>query len=198
MDPRVKGAARPPRSGPGGNHPWNDPPLYLLIAESGRRHVCGTTQPRRGTHDGEDAAADVLALGRLAAEWCPGANRAKASRPKPLPQALQAVFFAALRGGVLALFFLALRAGYRLLRGRDGIGLGDVKLAAVAGAWLSWLAISIAVEIAALAAIAAFALRHYAAGRPLNAALKFPFVLFLAPSIWLGWLIDVTVLSVAN
>jgi leader peptidase (prepilin peptidase)/N-methyltransferase len=111
---------------------------------------------------------------------------------------LQAVFFAALRGAVLALLFLALREGYRRLRGRDGIGLGDVKLAGVAGAWLSWLAIPIAIEIAALAAIAVFAVRHYAAGRSLDTALKFPFGLFLAPSIWLGWLIDVTLLSVAN
>ncbi len=56
----------------------------------------------------------------------------------------------------------------------------------------------IAIEIAALAAIAVIAVRHYAGGRPLDAALKFPFGLFLAPSIWLGWLIDVTLLSVAN
>src|SRR5258708_3091506 len=40
---------------------------------------------------------------------------------------------AALRGGALALMFLALRAFYMRLRGREGIGLGDVKLAAVAG-----------------------------------------------------------------
>jgi len=114
------------------------------------------------------------------------------------PQALQAVFFAALRGAVLALLFFGLREGYRRLRGRDGIGLGDVKLAGCAGAWLSWLAIPVAVEIAALAAIAVFALRHYAGGRPLDATLKFPFGLFLAPSIWLGWLLDVTLLSVAH
>src|SRR5436305_85285 len=111
---------------------------------------------------------------------------------------LQAVLFAALRGGVLALLFLALREGYRRLRGRDGIGLGDVKLAGVAGAWLGWLAIPIAIEIAALAAIAVFAVVHYVAGRPLDAALKFPFGLFLGPSIWLGWLLDVTLLSVVN
>src|SRR3954454_12248663 len=114
------------------------------------------------------------------------------------PPVLQAVFSSALRGAVVALLFLALRAGYRRLRGRDGIGLGDVKLAGVAGAWLSWLAIPIAIEIAALAAIAVFAVRHYAAGRPLDAAMKFPFGMFLGPSIWLGWLLDVTLLSVAN
>jgi leader peptidase (prepilin peptidase)/N-methyltransferase len=114
------------------------------------------------------------------------------------PQALWAMFFAVLRGAVLALLFLGLRELYRRLRGRDGLGLGDVKLAGCAGAWLSWLAIPIAIEIAALAAIAVIAVRHYAGGRPLDAALKFPFGLFLAPSIWLGWLIDVTLLSVAN
>jgi leader peptidase (prepilin peptidase)/N-methyltransferase len=106
------------------------------------------------------------------------------------PQPLQAVLFAMLRGAVLALLFLGMREGYRRLRGRDGIGLGDVKLAGVAGAWLSWLAMPIAIEIAALAAIAA--------GKPLDSALKFPFGLFLAPAIWLGWLLDVTLLSVAN
>jgi len=114
------------------------------------------------------------------------------------PHALHAVFFAVLRGAVPALLFLGMREGYRRLRGRDGIGLGDVKLAGVAGAWLSWLAMPIAIEIAALAAIAVFAVRHFAAGKPLDAAQKFPFGLFLAPSIWLGWLIDVTLLSVAN
>ena len=114
------------------------------------------------------------------------------------PQPLWAVFFAALRGAVLALLFLGVREGYRRLRGRDGIGLGDVKLAGCAGAWLSWLAMPVAIEIAALAAIAVFAVRHYLGGRPFDAALKFPFGLFLGPSIWLGWLFDVTLLSLAN
>jgi leader peptidase (prepilin peptidase)/N-methyltransferase len=109
--------------------------------------------------------------------------------------AVEGIGFAVLRGAVVALLFLGMREAYRRLRGRDGIGLGDVKLAGVAGAWLSWIAVPIAVEIAAVVAIAAVAVRHYAAGRPLDAALKFPFGLFLAPSIWLGWLIDVTLLS---
>ncbi|MGZ6244141.1 MAG: prepilin peptidase, partial [Candidatus Binataceae bacterium] len=72
---------------------------------------------------------------------------------------------------------------------------GDVKLAGVAGAWLGWLTIPIAVEIAALAALAAYGIRHYAAGRPFEAALKFPFGLFFAPAIWLGWLLDATLLA---
>lgn len=104
----------------------------------------------------------------------------------------EAVGIAVLRGTVLALLFWGLRVGYRRVRGREGIGLGDVKLAGVAGAWLSLLAIPIAVEIAALAAIAVFCVRHYAAGKPLDTALKFPFGLFFAPAIWIGWLLDTT------
>ncbi len=114
------------------------------------------------------------------------------------PQAIwEGVASAMLRGIVLALLFLALRLLYRRLRGREGIGLGDVKLAAVAGAWLDWMTMPIAIEIAALAAIAAFGLRHYAGNRAFDAAVKFPFGLFLAPSIWIGWLIEVTLLAPA-
>jgi leader peptidase (prepilin peptidase)/N-methyltransferase len=107
----------------------------------------------------------------------------------------QAAAVALLRGAVLALLFYGLRALYRRLRGRQGIGLGDVKLAAVAGVWLDWLTLPIAIEIAALAALGVIGIRHYAAGRQLHAALKFPFGLFLAPSIWVCWLIEVTLLA---
>jgi leader peptidase (prepilin peptidase)/N-methyltransferase len=107
----------------------------------------------------------------------------------------EAIALAALRGAVLALMFLGLRALYRRVRGREGIGLGDVKLAGVAGAWLGWMTIPIAIEIAALSALAVYGLRHHAGGRQFDAALKFPFGLFLAPSIWLCWLLEVVLLS---
>ena len=107
----------------------------------------------------------------------------------------EGVALAIVRGAALGLLFYLLRAAYRRLRGREGIGLGDVKLAGAAGAWLSVLAAPIAIEIAALAAISVFAVRYYLAGRPLDTALKFPFGLFLAPSIWIGWMLDVTLLA---
>ena len=44
-----------------------------------------------------------------------------------------AVLNALLRASVMFAAFFAFRAGYRQLRGREGMGLGDVKLAAVAG-----------------------------------------------------------------
>jgi leader peptidase (prepilin peptidase) / N-methyltransferase len=102
---------------------------------------------------------------------------------------LEAAAMALLRAGVLALLFLALREAYRRLRGRDGIGLGDVKLAAVAGAWLDWVAMPLAVEIAALAALVLYAAAHFAGGRPMRATRRIPFGLFLAPAIWLAWLL---------
>jgi leader peptidase (prepilin peptidase)/N-methyltransferase len=37
----------------------------------------------------------------------------------------------------VALPLVALMAGYRSWRGRDGLGLGDIKLAGTAGAWLA-------------------------------------------------------------
>jgi len=107
----------------------------------------------------------------------------------------EGVSLALLRGAVVALLFLGLRALYRRWRGRDGLGLGDVKLAGVAGAWLGVLTLPLAIEIAALAALAVFGLRAYVRGRAFDRALKFPFGLFLAPSIWLGWLFETALLA---
>jgi leader peptidase (prepilin peptidase)/N-methyltransferase len=109
--------------------------------------------------------------------------------------ALAGIEVAVLRGAVLAACFLAMRALYYGIRGRQGIGLGDVKLAAVAGAWLEWTTMPIAIEIAALAALATVGIRQFARGRPLRATGRLPFGLFLAPAIWLGWLLDATLLA---
>ena len=100
----------------------------------------------------------------------------------------EALAIAALRGAIMALAFFALWAAYRRLRGRDGIGLGDVKLAGVAGVWLDWPSIPIAVEIAALAALAVCLVRWLALGRAISATTRLPFGLFLAPAIWIAWL----------
>jgi leader peptidase (prepilin peptidase)/N-methyltransferase len=105
-----------------------------------------------------------------------------------------ALAMAALRGAILGLIFYVLRALYLRMRGRQGIGLGDVKLAAVAGAWLGWIAVPIAIEIAALSALAVYATRHFILRRPVSATTRLPFGLFFAPAIWLGWLLQATVL----
>jgi len=103
---------------------------------------------------------------------------------------LEALSTAALRGAVVAFAFFGLRVLYRRVRGRDGIGLGDVKLAGVAGVWLDWWTIPIAIEIAALAALAVYATRLLYRGGSVRSTIKLPFGLFLAPAIWLAWLLD--------
>lgn len=100
---------------------------------------------------------------------------------------------ALLRGAVTSLLFFFLRAAYRRLRGRQGLGLGDVKLAFVAGAWLGWTLIPVAIEIAAGAALLAFLGWRALVKRPLEPAALLPFGLFFAPAIWLTWLIGTAI-----
>jgi leader peptidase (prepilin peptidase)/N-methyltransferase len=108
----------------------------------------------------------------------------------PWQTLLESLGMALLRGVVLAACFFALRAVYFRIRGREGIGLGDVKLAGVAGVWLDWATIPIAIEIAALAALAVYLLMQLVRRRPLAVLARLPFGLFLAPAIWLGWIIE--------
>lgn len=100
------------------------------------------------------------------------------------------------RGFVLAALFFTFRTAYRRIRQRDGIGLGDVKLAAVAGLWLSWMAVALAVDIAALAALAAVLISALR-GRKISGTTRVPFGLFFAPAIWFAWLIDAIGLHLA-
>ncbi|HKA76698.1 MAG TPA: A24 family peptidase [Pseudolabrys sp.] len=106
---------------------------------------------------------------------------------------MEALASAALRGAVLAFAFLSLRVLFRRIRGREGIGLGDVKLAGVAGVWLDWSMAPVAIEIAALAALAAYAMRLLSKRRSVRSTSRMPFGLFFAPAIWIGWLLQSTV-----
>ena len=103
---------------------------------------------------------------------------------------MEGLLWAAGRAASFALPLLALMAGYRHWRGRDGLVLGDIKLAAVAGAWLGWVTIFAVLELATLAAIAAYLVRAFARRRPLRGAAFLPFGAFLVPAIWLGWLAE--------
>lgn len=111
---------------------------------------------------------------------------AAATAPEPVDGVISAI----LGGAGLALMFLAIRLGYRAVRGRDGLGLGDVKLAAVAGVWLSVTAMPVAVETAALAGLMAYGIRRLTTGRAVRVRDRLPFGLFFAPAIWIGWLFD--------
>jgi leader peptidase (prepilin peptidase)/N-methyltransferase len=102
----------------------------------------------------------------------------------------EAILMSLLRAAAAALPLLALMLLYEWWRGRPGLGLGDVKLAAVAGAWLDWFTIVGVIEVAALAALTAYAVWRYVLRRPIVATTPLPFGLFLAPAIWAGWLAE--------
>ena len=114
---------------------------------------------------------------------------AAAQQPEAM---LWAVAIAALRGIALALVFLAIRVVYARLRGRHGLGLGDVKLAGVAGAWLDLLIMPIALELAAFAALIGYLARQLFFRRSISAIHRVPFGFFFAPAIWFCWILQVT------
>jgi leader peptidase (prepilin peptidase)/N-methyltransferase len=97
-----------------------------------------------------------------------------------------AIVHALVRASLMFALFFGFRAGYRALRGLEGIGLGDVKLAAVAGVWLDWAFLPIVVEIAALSALAA-ALYARLRGDGFDPKARLPFGAFFAPAIWICW-----------
>jgi leader peptidase (prepilin peptidase) / N-methyltransferase len=102
----------------------------------------------------------------------------------------RAVLWTAFRSLMVAAPLLLLMIGYRRWRGRDGLGLGDIKLAAVAGAWLGLVTVFAVIELATLSALGAYFVSGYLRKRPPRATAFLPFGLFLAPAIWIGWLVE--------
>ncbi len=76
---------------------------------------------------------------------------------------------------------------YRRLRGREGLGLGDAKLLAAAGAWLTWQALPSVVALAALTGLAT-ALARSLVRHSLPVGERLPFGPHLAAATWLVWL----------
>jgi len=64
----------------------------------------------------------------------------------------------------------------------------------VAGVWLDWLTIPVAIEIAAVAAIGTYLIMHFCFRRALRRTTRLPFGLFLAPAIWVAWIAEATML----
>jgi leader peptidase (prepilin peptidase) / N-methyltransferase len=75
---------------------------------------------------------------------------------------------------------------YAQLRGREGLGFGDIKLAAAAGAWLPLESIPVCFALAAGGGlIATMTARLH--GQRIDAATKLPFGAFLCPALWLAF-----------
>ena len=96
------------------------------------------------------------------------------------------------RALLAGLLFWSLRAVHRLWRGVEGLGLGDVKLAAAGAPWLAWTSLVPVLELAVVAALVAVLIeaRHRRAGPRLDDMV--PFGVFLAPALWLGFLAERT------
>jgi leader peptidase (prepilin peptidase)/N-methyltransferase len=85
--------------------------------------------------------------------------------------------------------FWLVREAYARLRGREGLGLGDVKLAAAAGAWTGWNDLPNVVLLAATMALGLATALAIVRGRSLMGAERIAFGAFLAPSVWIVWML---------
>jgi leader peptidase (prepilin peptidase)/N-methyltransferase len=94
------------------------------------------------------------------------------------------------RALVTAATFYLFRAVYGKLRGREGLGLGDVKLAGVAGAWIGWRLLPWVVEAAAIFVLGLAFWRARNKGNLPKADARLPFAVGFAPAIWLGWCVQ--------
>jgi leader peptidase (prepilin peptidase) / N-methyltransferase len=83
--------------------------------------------------------------------------------------------------------FRALAWGYRVVRGRAGMGQGDAKLLAAGGAWLGWEPLPHVILVAAVCGIVVALAAGVRRGR-LNGAMMIPFGPCLSFSIWVAWL----------
>jgi leader peptidase (prepilin peptidase) / N-methyltransferase len=97
---------------------------------------------------------------------------------------------AAARAAGTALVLGLVRAGYARLRNREGLGLGDIKLAAALGAWLPLEAIPLCFALATAAALLAVLLAALR-GQRVERTTRVPLGAFLCPALWLSYFASV-------
>jgi leader peptidase (prepilin peptidase)/N-methyltransferase len=100
------------------------------------------------------------------------------------PEAIWAHVAGAVAGAAV---LAALSWGYFRLRGREGLGLGDVKLMAAAGAWVGVAGLGTVILWAVMVNAIMIALDTLR-GRPLSATTQVPLGTGLATGLWLTWL----------
>jgi leader peptidase (prepilin peptidase)/N-methyltransferase len=120
-----------------------------------------------------DALNAAIAIAGLSATWWLG---------KPLAPALAGVVL-----GYGALFLA--NQFYRAVRGRDGLGMGDAKLLAGAGAWLGWSGLPFVVLIASALGLC-FVAAQRVRGRTLIPGDALAFGPFLSVGALLVWLVQ--------
>jgi leader peptidase (prepilin peptidase)/N-methyltransferase len=97
------------------------------------------------------------------------------------------LWWSATSAGIGFLLLAGVAWGYRRVRGRAGLGLGDAKLLAAAGAWLGAGALPTVLLWATGAGLVCVLLAHRRGGA-LTGASRLPFGPFLAFGTWLVWL----------
>ena len=151
--------------------PW---PLAALSTLLGALMVAGADVDARSY-----ILPDLVTLGALAG----GLLAAAVMEPfSPWLAVAAAVARAAVTAGVLA----AVGSVHRRLSGIEGLGLGDVKLAAAIGAWLPAEAIPFCFALATAAALA-FVLLSRLRGHAIARTTRIPFGAFLCPALWLAF-----------
>lgn len=119
---------------------------------------------------------DIVTYGATAAGVCAAAALEQTNPWHAMANALA-------RAIVVALILAALRLCYARLRGREGLGLGDVKLAAAVGAWLPVETIPLCFGLAAGGALVMVMVARVR-GKSIDTSIKIPFGAFLCPALW--------------
>lgn len=90
-------------------------------------------------------------------------------------------------GVILAAGLMLTTLLYQRLRGRSGLGFGDVKLLSASALLVGLWGVGMQILFASVAALAFTALRAGRRRRPLRAVTRIPFATFLAPALVLIW-----------
>jgi leader peptidase (prepilin peptidase) / N-methyltransferase len=93
------------------------------------------------------------------------------------------------RAGCIAVLLALFRTGYAWVRRNEGLGLGDVKLAAAIGAWLPFEAIPLCFGLAASSALV-MVMFACLKGQAVTRTTRIPFGAFLCPALWIVFYMD--------
>jgi leader peptidase (prepilin peptidase)/N-methyltransferase len=93
---------------------------------------------------------------------------------------------AVLRAVCTAVLLALLRWIYGSIRHREGLGLGDVKLAAAVGAWLPFEVMPLCFGLATGGALVTILWGHLR-GKRIERTMKIPLGTFLCPALWFAF-----------
>ena len=96
---------------------------------------------------------------------------------------------AIVRAGCIAALLAVFRAGYAWIRRSEGLGFGDIKLAAAIGAWLPIETTPLCFGLATSSALLVVIFAHLS-GQPVTRTTRIPFGAFLCPALWIVFYMD--------